>query len=114
MPNRSRASLGTKCRHPTSTWAISSNSFSRSKQLIRLSAMRRIAVLAALDRTVLADKKGADKAGRDAASPSTFPNSQLYGSPVAGPPSYTAVAQRFAADSLWDDFLAFHYTGRSF
>ena len=71
------------------------------------------AVLDAIDRTVLADKKGQEKAGASGIS-IYFPNSDLYRSPVAGPPSYTAVAQRFAAQSLWDDFLAFHYTGRVF
>ena len=35
-------------------------------------------------------------------------------SPVAGPPSYGAIAQRFAQDSLWDDLLLFHYTGKQF
>jgi hypothetical protein len=71
------------------------------------------AVLAAIDQAVLADKNGAEKSGATGVS-IYFPNSQLYGSPVAGPPSYTAVAERFAQDSLWDDFLAFHYTGRQF
>ena len=71
------------------------------------------AVLAALDQIVLADKNGAEKSGATGVSV-YFPNSQLYGSPVAGPPSYTAVAERFAQDALWDDFLAFHYTGREF
>lgn len=28
--------------------------------------------------------------------------------------SYTVAAQRFASESLWDEFLAFHYTNRSF
>ncbi|MBK8799519.1 MAG: hypothetical protein IPM07_25885, partial [Anaerolineales bacterium] len=71
------------------------------------------AVLDAVGRAVLAGKNGADKTGASGVS-IYFPNSQLYGSPVAGPPSYTAVAQRFAQDSLWDDFLAFHYTGQGF
>ncbi|MFO7631123.1 MAG: clostripain-related cysteine peptidase, partial [Caldilinea sp.] len=70
-------------------------------------------VLATIQESVLADKNGEDKPGATGVS-IYFPNSQLYGSPVAGPPSYTAVAQRFAQDSLWDDFLAFHYTGRTF
>jgi hypothetical protein len=33
---------------------------------------------------------------------------------MAGPQSYTAAAVRFAQDSLWDDFLEYHYTGREF
>lgn len=43
-----------------------------------------------------------------------FPNSQLYGSAAAGPASYVPVSERFAGVSLWDDFLNFHYTGRTF
>ncbi|GIK71184.1 MAG: hypothetical protein BroJett021_01720 [Chloroflexota bacterium] len=70
-------------------------------------------VLSVLDAMVLADKKGSEKSGATGVS-IYFPNSQLYKSPVAGPTSYTAVADRFAQDSLWDDFLAFHYTGRRF
>lgn len=71
------------------------------------------AVLESIQRTVLAGKNGQEKQGASGIS-IYFPNSDLYRSPVAGPPSYTAVAQRFAQDSLWDDFLAFHYTGRQF
>ncbi|HAJ35029.1 MAG TPA: hypothetical protein DCL15_04990 [Chloroflexi bacterium] len=71
------------------------------------------AVLAALDQVVLANKNGAEKSGAMGVSV-YFPTSQLYKSPIAGPPSYTAVAERFAQDALWDEFLAFHYTGRQF
>ena len=42
------------------------------------------------------------------------PLPELYENPVTGAESYTLVANRFAANSLWDDFLAFHYTGRKF
>ncbi len=70
-------------------------------------------VLAALNRAVIAEKHGPDKPGASGVS-IYFPNSQLYGSPVTGPESYTAVARRFADASLWDDFLAYHYTGRAF
>jgi hypothetical protein len=38
----------------------------------------------------------------------------LYGSPITGAQSYTAIARRFSEVSLWDDFLGFHYTGRAF
>ena len=64
-------------------------------------------------RAVLAEKHGPKKPGATGVA-IYFPNSQLYSSPVAGPQSYTAIAQRFAGQSLWDDFLAFHYTGRRF
>ena len=67
-------------------------------------------VLAALDQAVIAEKHGPKKPGATGVS-IYFPNSQLYGIPVTGPESYTAIARRFAEESLWDDFLAYHYTG---
>ena len=70
-------------------------------------------VLASLDKAVIAERHGPKKPGATGVS-IYFPNSQLYGSPLTGPQSYTAVARRFADASLWDDFLAFHYTGRPF
>ena len=70
-------------------------------------------VLAALDAAVIAERHGRGKPGATGMS-LYFPNSQLYRSPVTGPQSYTAIARRFADVSLWDDFLAFHYTGREF
>ncbi len=69
--------------------------------------------LAALKTTVIAEKHGAGKPGSTGIS-IYFPNSQLYNSPYAGPTSYTAVANRFAKESQWDDFLAYFYTGRDF
>jgi hypothetical protein len=70
-------------------------------------------VLAALSQAVVAEKHGPQKPGASGIS-IYFPNSQLYQSRYAGPDSYTTLAQRFAAESLWDDFLAFHYTGKPF
>ncbi len=70
-------------------------------------------VLAALDQMVIAEKHGPQRAGATGVSV-YFPTSQLYRSPLAGPESYLRVADRFAANSLWDDFLGYHYTGRSF
>lgn len=70
-------------------------------------------VLAALSQVVIAEKHGPNKPGATGVS-IYFPNSQLYNNPLTGPESYTAIARRFAQDSLWDDFMAFHYTGRSF
>ena len=70
-------------------------------------------VLAAIDQAVIAERHGPKKPGATGLS-IYFPNSQLYSSPVVGAASYTAVAARFANSSLWDDFLAFHYTGRTF
>lgn len=70
-------------------------------------------VNAALNQAVIAERHGSGKQGSTGLS-IYFPNSALYGSPLAGPRSYTAIADRFAADSLWDDFLAFHYVNRGF
>jgi hypothetical protein len=70
-------------------------------------------VLIALNQAVIAEKHGAKKPGATGIS-LYFPNSQLYGSPLTGPQSYTAIARRFADASLWDDYLAFHYSGRPF
>ncbi len=70
-------------------------------------------VLNALQDAVIAEKHGPKKPGATGVS-IYFPNSQLYASPVTGAQSYTAIARRFAQNSLWDDFLAYHYTGRRF
>ena len=85
------------------------------KRETRSSAVTQAAdqVLAALDKSVVAERHGAKKAGSTGMS-IYFPNSKLFQHPAAGPESYTTVANRFAADSLWDDFLTFHYTGRQF
>lgn len=70
-------------------------------------------VQAALKTTVIAEKHGAGKPGSTGIS-IYFPNSQLYSNPSAGAESYTAIANRFASESLWDDFLSYFYTGRRF
>ncbi len=70
-------------------------------------------VQAALKTTVVAEKHGPGKPGSTGIA-IYFPNSQLYRSPVTGAESYTAIANRFANESLWDDFLAYLYTGRRF
>ena len=70
-------------------------------------------LLAAIDNSVVAERHGPKKPGSSGVS-IYFPNSQLYRSPVTGPQSYTVIAERFANDSLWDDYLAFHYTGRPY
>ncbi len=71
------------------------------------------AVVSALQRVVLAEKHGAGKKGSTGLA-IYFPNSTLYSSPATGPQSYTALASRFASESLWDDFLAYHYLDMSF
>ncbi len=70
-------------------------------------------VLNSINRAIIAEKHGSKKPGSNGIS-IYFPNSQLYAAPAAGADSYTVIAQRFSTDSLWDDFLAFHYTGRKF
>ncbi len=71
------------------------------------------AVLAALGEAVIAEKHGPQKPAASGVS-IYFPNSQLYQSPYAGHDSYTTLAHRFASESLWDEFLNYHYTGASF
>jgi hypothetical protein len=70
-------------------------------------------VLATLQEFVVAEKHGESKSGATGVS-IYFPNSALYRSPVTGAESYTTIASRFAQESLWDDYLAFHYTNRRF
>jgi hypothetical protein len=70
-------------------------------------------LLAALNQVVIAERHGPRKPGATGIS-IYFPNSQLYGTRYTGPDSYTTIANRFASDSLWDDYLVYHYTGRPF
>ena len=71
------------------------------------------ALRTAVDSAVVVERSGPKKPGANGLS-LYFPNSDLYRSAAAGASSYTEVAERFATNSLWDDFLAFHYTGRQF
>jgi hypothetical protein len=70
-------------------------------------------VLANIRQAVVAEKHGTKKPGSTGIA-IYFPNSQLYQSSITGAESYTAIANRFATQSLWDDFLAYHYTGQQF
>ncbi|MGB8983365.1 MAG: clostripain-related cysteine peptidase [Anaerolineales bacterium] len=70
-------------------------------------------LIADLQSTVIAERHGSRKKGSTGLA-IYFPNSTLYSSPLSGPQSYTAIAERFASQSLWDDFLAFHYMDRGF
>lgn len=85
------------------------------KQATRSQAVNQAAdqVLAAMNNVIVAEKNGAGKPGANGLS-IYFPNSQLFKNPATGLQSYTGVANRFAQQSLWDDYLAFHYTGRPF
>jgi len=71
------------------------------------------ALTEALERAVIAERHGPDKPGSTGIS-IYFPNSQLYTNPVTVAQSYTAIADRFASLSLWDDFLAYHYANQAF
>jgi hypothetical protein len=66
-----------------------------------------------LGAAVVTEKHGSGKSGSTGMT-IYFPNSTLYRSPMSGPQSYTAIAHRFSEITLWDDFLAFHYTNRTF
>lgn len=70
-------------------------------------------VQSSLQAAVIAEKHGPSKPGATGIS-IYFPVSQLYRTAEAGPQSYTAIANRFAGESLWDDFLAYFYTGSPF
>lgn len=71
------------------------------------------ALLRALDEAVVAETHGRNKPGSHGIS-IYFPSSKLFFNRVAGLESYTATADRFARESLWDEFLTYHYTGRRF
>ncbi len=70
-------------------------------------------VIQAINNSVVVEKHGRRKPGSTGIS-IYFPNSALYGNKIAGAASYTKVANRFSQISVWDDFLAFHYTNRQF
>jgi Clostripain family len=70
-------------------------------------------LLKALDNTIVAEKHGSSKPGSTGIA-IYFPNSTLYNSPHTGPQSYNLIAERFVEATLWDDFLAFHYSDRPF
>lgn len=70
-------------------------------------------LLETLGKAVIAERHGEKLPGATGIS-IYFPNSTLYATAEAGPQSYTVAARRFASETLWDEFLAFHYTGRSF
>ncbi len=71
------------------------------------------AVMAALERAVIEERHGSKKPGATGIS-IYFPNSQIYQTRHAGAQSYTSIAQRFASESLWDEFLTYHYSGKTF
>lgn len=80
----------------------------RSAEITRASRQ----LLAILDQAVVAEKHGPQRPGSSGIT-LYFPNSTLYGAydMLPGSNTYSTLAGRFASQSLWDDFLLFHYTG---
>ncbi len=70
-------------------------------------------VQAAIQKVVLVERHGPDRPGSSGLS-IFFPTGNIYkqSAPEDADPNYTQDASRFAAASLWDDFLAFHYAGQ--
>lgn len=68
-------------------------------------------LLAAMQQAIVVEASGPERPGAYGMS-IYFPNSQLFRNPLSGYESYTTVARRFAENSLWDDFLVAHYTGK--
>ena len=69
-----------------------------------------VALLQANSRVVTNHRNGADRPGASGFSV-YFPVSEIFTSSYAGPDVYTTVSDTFSAETRWDDFLAFHYSG---
>ncbi|PKO15771.1 MAG: hypothetical protein CVU39_09615 [Chloroflexi bacterium HGW-Chloroflexi-10] len=71
-------------------------------------------VLYIIEDTIIAEKHGEQRSGSTGYS-IYFPNSELFETTSGDVDyAYTDYANRFAAASLWDDFLTYHYTGEGF
>jgi hypothetical protein len=70
-------------------------------------------VMTAMNNSIVAEIHGTGRPGSTGIA-IYFPNSTMYRSPYTGPQSYNTIAASFVKSSLWDDFLAFHYSDRSF
>lgn len=70
-------------------------------------------LLQTLQKALVAEKHGPGKPGSTGIA-IYFPNSQLYQNANTGMASYTVIADAFTRASVWDDFLAYHYSGRQF
>ena len=68
------------------------------------------ALLAALKQTVIAEKHGNERSGATGMS-IYFPPSKLYKSADAGRKVYAQVANRFADQAAWENYLNFYYYG---
>ncbi|NMB54679.1 MAG: hypothetical protein GYA15_08245 [Leptolinea sp.] len=67
-------------------------------------------VQAAIKNAVIAEKHGPNQKGSNGIS-IYFPISKLFQAEGADYATYTSTANRFTRESLWDDFLTFHYYG---
>jgi len=67
----------------------------------------------AINNAVIKNKRGSDKIGAQGIS-IYFPNSVMYVDSEGGYESYTRNNGRFMQNSLWDEFLAFHYAQVTF
>jgi clostripain len=65
----------------------------------------------AIKKAVIGEKHGPNQKGSNGIS-IYFPNSKLYKAAGSDYKTYVDTAKRFAGESLWDDYLAFHYTGQ--
>jgi hypothetical protein len=71
-------------------------------------------VKSAISQSVVAEMHGPERPGSSGMA-FFFPNSDLYAFTYYGDgPIYANHVGRFAAASLWDDYLTFHYTGATF
>ena len=70
-------------------------------------------VKSALKNAVIAEMHGTQRPGARGIT-IYFPVSQIYWSENYGNTEYALIARRFADQTLWDDFLAFHYAGQDF
>jgi hypothetical protein len=66
---------------------------------------------AAISEAVILERHGEERAGATGIS-IYFPNSRLYQAPYGGYDLYSTVASRFSDETLWDNYLAYHYTGQ--
>ena len=64
-------------------------------------------------RAIIKNKAGTEMVGAQGIS-IYFPNSAMYTHPYGGYEIYTYANNRFMSESLWDEFLAFHYAGVPF
>jgi clostripain len=69
-------------------------------------------VITAVKNAVIAEKHGPSQKGATGIS-IYFPVSKLFNAAGSDYPTYTQTANRFTGESLWDDYLTFHYTGQA-